>query len=213
MNKILLILLYLILSQNANALCQKNQIKMNIIMEPGEVVYHHDVSRRDFGRLISGKLNPNTLGLTVAQSRLKITGKPYIRQEGNVRVCVGVQEINFYIGYDQIDVYIDRIYPKNSCNYRVIKDHEDYHVGVFQQAMTFFRPDLEKELKMAVADIRPEYAYSSARAEQIMDKLFQRIHQRLEPLLNHINKKIAEKNNAIDTPESYRETTALCPKW
>ena len=31
--------------------------------------------------------------------------------------------------------------------------------------------------------------------------------------MNHIDKKIAEKNNAIDTPESYRKTTARCPKW
>lgn len=212
MKKIILILLCLVLSQNANALCQKNQIKMNIIMDPAEVVYHHNLSRKDFKRLVEGNLNPNTLGLTIAQTRLKMNGKPYVQNEGS-RVCIGIQEINFYIGYDQIDVYIDKKYAKSSCNYKVIKDHEDYHVGVFQQAMIFFRPDIERELREAVADIRPEYAYSSARAEQIMEKLFNRIHERLKPLLNHINRKIAEKNNAIDTPESYRKTTALCPKW
>lgn len=212
MKKIILVLLCLVLSQNANALCQKNQVKMNIIMEPGEVVYHHNLSRKDFGRLVKGKLNPNTLGLTVAQSRLNIKGKPYVQTEGS-RVCIGVEEINFYIGYDQIDVYIDKKYAQHSCNYKVIKDHEDYHVSVFQQAMTFFRPDIERELREAVADIRPEYAYSSARAEQIMEKLFNRIHERLKPLLNHIDRKIVKKNNAIDTPESYRKTTALCRKW
>ncbi len=213
MKKLLLLAVCCFWTQNANALCDNHPIKMNIEMEPGEVVYHHNLSRKEFARFAGGSLSPNTLGLTVAKSQLRMSGKPYIAQEKNGRLCVGLDEVNFYIGYDKIDVYIDKKYKKNSCNYKVIKDHENYHVGVFQQAMTFFRPDIERELKEAVADIRPEYAYSTERAEQIMNKLFERIRRRIQPVLNHIDKKIAEKNNAIDTPESYRKTTARCPKW
>ncbi len=213
MKKIILILLCLFLAQNANALCPKRPIKVNIVTRPGDVVYNHSHSRKEFSRYSEQPVSPNALGLTVTKLGMKMSGKSRAEQVGKNKFCVGLSEINFQIGYDKILVLIDKKYLKNSCNYKVIKDHENYHVQVSQQAMRFFQKDIERELREAVKMLRPEEVYSSARAEQIMSKQFKRVENKVEPLFAHINKKIAEKNSAIDTPESYRETTKLCPKW
>lgn len=212
MKKLLIILLYLFWAQNANALCEKNNIEINIKVRPGKVIYDSNYSRNEFGKLVKGPVSPNTLGLTVSNMIVAMTGETYAKPEGQ-RFCVGLKSITFTIGYEQIMVYIDKKYPRNSCNYNVIKEHEDYHVDVSQQALKFFRPDIEKELRKAVANLRPEYAYSAERGKQIRDKQFKQIQERIKPLRQHINLKIAEKNYLIDTPHSYQETTKKCPKW
>lgn len=212
MKKIFLFLLCIIWAVNANALCEKWPVNVKITAQEGRVVYDRTHSRKDFPKLSGSPVNPNTLGLTLTPLQLSMQGKSRAKHEGE-RVCISLSDIEFFIGYEKITVYIDKKYPTHSCNYKVIKDHEDYHVAVAQEAMRFFRPDIERELKKAVKELRPEYAYSEARAKQITDKQFNQIQQRMKPLLDHINKKISEKQYVIDTPESYKATTKLCPKW
>ena len=74
-------------------------------------------------------------------------------------------------------------------------------------------PDVEKSLRAALAKIKPETARSSAEAQKIFERQFAQVIREIQPLIDHINKKIAEKNYIIDTPESYAKTTALCKKW
>ena len=210
--RLFVFLLYFLYAQNANALCDKNEIQIDISAPNPAVIYDTSHSRNEFQSLTNGPMSPNTLGLTTAAIQVGMSGETFVQPEGT-RVCIGLKTIHFTLGYQSLKVYIDKKYPKNSCNYQVIKDHEDYHVGVFQQALTFFRPDIERELREAVKNLRPEYAYTTARAKQIMQRQFNQIQARIKPLLDHINRKIAEKNYAIDTPESYRETTKLCPTW
>ncbi len=213
MKKLILILLCLFLTQNANAFCPKRPVTINITANPGKVVYNHNYSRNEFSRFSKSPVSPNTLGLTITNLELKMNGETYAERQGKNKFCVGISKINFEIGYDEILVLIDKKYPTNSCNYKVIKEHENYHVAVSQQAMKFFRQDIEKELREAVDLLQSQVVYDSTRAQQIMDKQFKEIQKKVNPLFAHINKKIAEKNYKIDTPESYRATTKLCPKW
>lgn len=199
-------------SSNANALCDKNKIQIDISVLNPPVIYDTSHGNQDFSRLTNHPVPQNTLGLTEAEVTVQMSGQTYVKPE-HTRFCIGIKAIHFTLGYESIKVYIDKKYPQTSCNYKVIKNHEDYHVNVYRQALAFFRPDIERALKEAVKNLRPEYAYTSARGTQIMKKQFMEINKKIQPLLEHINRKIAEKNYAIDTPESYRKTTAKCPKW
>ncbi len=211
MLKKILILICLLFSQNATALCEQNDVKIKFRLKPGKVVYNHSLSKNEFYRYSPYPVPKNTLGLTVSELQIKAQGIPYVKPDGN-RYCIGISEVVFEIGYDQIDVLIDKKYRKGSCPYDVIKKHEDYHVRVSQEALTFFQKDIKKELRKAVRRIRPEHAYSSTRADQILKKQFDRIMLKLQPLINHINNKINEHQAEIDTPESYRKETLKCPR-
>lgn len=209
--------------QKANALCDKIPIEVKITMEPTSVIYNHSLSRKDFPRTANKPLSPNTLGLTVSRVRVEAdTRASSVGSQSSVysgipinsqRSCVGLNQIHFKIVLDTLQVYIDKKYPIGSCQYNVIKDHEDYHVAVYQEAMTFFKPDIEKALKTAVDKLRPEYVYSKTRANQVFQKQIKQVLTEIQPVLDHINKKIREKNEAIDTPESYATETKKCPSW
>lgn len=210
------ILILLIVSffwvQNANAFCKSADTLVFLETDPGTVEYRTDLSRNEFLKLHKGKVSPNTLGLTVVRLEASSVADPFLKQKGN-NACVGVRKIFVKIGYDTLRVYIDKKYRKGSCEYKVIRDHENYHVRVAKEAVHFFRPDIEKALKKAVRRVKPVIVHSQAEVQSAFEKQVRQIMDEVQLVINHMNAKIAEKNYQIDTPESYRETTALCSNW
>ena len=206
-------LLCLILSGKANAFCRTITPWVNVDTQTGTVRYITHLSKSEFLRNAPQKMSPNTLGMTV--SKLGITGsaEPEVQALSDHTFCVQIKRLNLSLGYNTLDVYIDKKYHPGSCEYEVVKEHENYHVRVSQEAMMFFKPDIEQALETALSHIEPEYAYSSSEAQQIFNRQFNRVMKEIQPLIDYINTKIAEKNYIIDTPESYATTTTLCDNW
>ena len=209
----LIFLLCLILSGKANAFCHTITPWTNVNTKTGTVRYITHLSRNEFLRNAPQKMSPNTLGMTV--SKLGITGsaEPEVQYLENHTYCVQIKRMDLDLGYNTLDVYIDKKYKPGSCEYEVVKEHENYHVRVSQEAMMFFKPDIEQALETALSHIEPEYAYSPNEAQKIFNRQFNRVMREIQPLIDYINNKIAEKNYIIDTPESYAETAALCDHW
>ena len=209
----LTLLFCLILSGKANAFCRTITPWANVETKTGTVRYITHLSRSEFLRNAPQKMSPNTLGMTV--SKLGITGsaEPEIQRADNRSFCVQIKRMDLVLGYNTLDVYIDKKYKPGSCEYEVVKEHENYHVRVSQEAMMFFKRDIEQALETALSHIEPEYAYSSAEAQKIFNRQFTRVLREIQPLIDYINNKIAEKNYIIDTPESYAKTSALCKHW
>lgn len=194
------------------AACLKNDTPRIVVrVSPGRVNYITTQSRKEFISKFPGTPD-TTLGLTVASLGVKMSGKPRINQNSH-QVCVNLKEVTFDIGYDIIDVYIDRKYKPGSCEYRVVKDHENYHVAVHREAMKFFKNDIERALRQSVKKMVPVSVTSQAEAERVINRQFEQAQKDIAPLLKHINKKIKEKNAEIDTPQSYAKATALCKNW
>lgn len=213
MKTFLIGLLCLIWAGNASAFCRQETPWATVETKPGFVRYLTHLSREEFLKQAPQKMSPNTLGMTVSKLGISGSAEPNIQKINNSSVCVQIKEFKLILGYDTLDVYIDKKYQPDTCEYEVVKEHENYHVRVSQEAMSFFRPDVEKALNKALAKIKPETAHSSQAAQKIFERQFSRVIQELKPLIDHINKKIAEKNYIIDTPESYARTTALCKDW
>lgn len=208
---ICLLICLLISPFGVEAACPNVKPKVIINTTQGKVKYITNMARKDFIAKYPGT-SDTTLGLTVAKLEVKTSGKSSISQKSR-QMCAGLDEIIFTIGYDEILVYIHKNYKPGSCQYRVVKDHENYHVAVHRQAMTFFKPDIETALRKAVAKLKPQVVHSHAEAKRLVDQQFRQIQNEIAPLLRHINTKIKEKNDAIDTPESYKASSKLCDEW
>jgi len=206
-------LLCLFLSQNANAFCRRVLPQTTVETRTGIVRYITHLSRDEFLRNAPQKMSPNTLGMTVTKLGITGSAEPEIQMLDNRTACVQIKSMGLVIGYDTLDVYIDKKYMPDSCEYEVVKEHENYHVRVSQEAMMFFKPDIERALETALSHIDPEFAYSHEEAQKIFNDQFRRVIREIQPLIDYINQKIAEKNYIIDTPESYEETSSLCDNW
>ncbi len=133
MNKqtVLCAILSLFLSQNASAFCDTVNTRVNITTNPGNVQYITTKSRSEFIHNSNYAVSPNTLGLTV--SNLSISGSVKAKVEQlDKQICASIGILNFKMGYDNgnLKVYIDKKYAPGSCEYEVIREHENYHVAV-----------------------------------------------------------------------------------
>lgn len=192
--------------------CKPVAPKMNVVFKETPVNYNNSLSRAEFLRRAHGDQS-NAIGLTVAEMSI---GQSFAYQtESSIQgACSFVTEINFEIGYTTLDVYIDKKYKPGSCAYRVVKEHEDYHVEVARQALKFFEPDIRARLNQMKNQLPVAYGYTAEMSEMdIKNKLNALFKTQIMPLVNHINQKIDEKNAEIDTPQSYAETHALCRDW
>lgn len=212
MKKIFLVGVYLIFAMGARAECTYRTPDVLIKTKPGIVKYVTNMSREEYAKHLNLNLPENNLGLTTNKISASYEVVPFQRREGN-KTCVGIRRIVFSIGSDVIYVFIDKKYKAGSCEFNTIKEHEKFHVAVTQQAMSFFKPDLERTIKQAVKKIKPEYVYTGERAQAVLENQARQVMKEIDPIINHINKKIEEKNAIIDTPESYQATTALCKNW
>ncbi|MDD3668729.1 MAG: hypothetical protein PHX68_00295 [Alphaproteobacteria bacterium] len=206
------LLLSVFFAQNASALCDPIRTKVEIITKPGNVEYITKYSRDEFIKMAPTKVSPNTMGLTVTRLGAQGSAEGYLKQ-GGAGACAGIEKVIVTIGYDDLIVYIDKKYKPNSCEYRVIKDHEDYHVAVSQQAMAFYRKDIEKTIRKAVDKLSVRKVRSQAEAHRVVEEQLNQVMAELQVLVARMNQKIAEKNYLIDTPESYRETSKKCRNW
>ena len=181
-------------------------------MNPGNVKYITTKSKHEFIHSSPHPVSPNTLGLTVAHLNITGDARPNVEIEGG-KTCVSLGTLNFKMGYDDLTVYIDKKYKPSSCEYQVIKNHENYHVAVAQQAMTFFKPDIEAQIQKSLQKIKPQIVKDAKERDEVLKSQFNQVMNDLRPLIDHINKTTAKKNYQIDTPESYTRTKALCKNW
>ena len=153
-------LLSVLLAQNASAFCDTMTTRVNVDTLPGNPVYITTRSRQDFINGAQQKVSPNTLGLTVA--KLNVQGRAEPEKEVPVQngsMCASLGTVYFTIGYGSGDltVYIDKKYKPGSCEYEVIRKHENYHVQVAQQAMAFYKQDIENQIHKSISKLKITY--------------------------------------------------------
>lgn len=201
-----------VLAQNAMPFCTQMSTRVLVKIKTGNPKYITSYSRKDFLRKAKVPYSPHTLGLTVAEFDIDTLMTPQIEQYAG-QFCVSLKDVEVTLSYPNLSVYIDKKYPSNSCEYKVIKEHEDYHVSVSQHALTFFKPDVEKVLSRTLASLRPRVVHNKNDIKSATNKMTQTVLDNLQPVIQHINNTMAKKNAAIDTKESYQKTTALCKNW
>ncbi len=209
---LLLPLLSLLFTQNASAFCESASTRVSITTNPGNVRYITTRSKHDFIHSAPTPVSPNTLGLTISHMTVKGDAIPNVEIEDG-KMCVSLGTLNIKMENDELTVFIDKKYKPSSCEYQVIKNHENYHVAVAQQAMTFFKPDVEAQIHKSLKKIKPKIVQNATERDRVLKEQFNQVMNDLKPLIDHINKKTAEKNYQIDTPESYARTRALCKNW
>ena len=84
---------------------------------------------------------------------------------------------------------------------------------VVQQALPFFKKDVEDALYKALKNMSPKIVTAQKDVQPALEQMTDSLIRAMQPVLKHINAKLLEKNAAIDTPEMYRATTKLCKHW
>ena len=125
--------------------------------------------------------------------------------------CLMPTAIVGHIGFTDMTVYIDRKYPKDSCQRRAIAYHENKHVTINYEEMNAGLARVDADLRAALAATAlPVYVADTRIGEKY---LFDYFSYYLKRDFQEIVERMKMRNTALDNPQEYASITALCPVW
>lgn len=195
-----------------------SEVPVKLNLNYGEVEYLHDLKHSSFARYLrremdlKAKLAQTVRGLTVAEAAFGLQGNAEVTKMGN-RYCVRLANLDVTFGYSRIVVLVDKKYKEKSCEYKVVKEHEDTHVYLNRQVLTEFAPRIKQTAQAAAASIPPRVEYTKVKAEKALSEMLAKVQEAIKPEMAEFRKLQDERNQAIDTKENYRATTNMCERW
>jgi hypothetical protein len=202
----------------ADSRCPKPEkpAKLNIKTTPAKVIYKTGHSSSDLTRLQrklgrhTGKGNWRVLGLTLTDFKYSIKTLARIIPIRGGRYCAEPVSYELEIKYSDFLVYIDRKYPRGSCEYRAILNHENNHVALYRGYLTRYLPTIKRQARNVAASVKPVVVSTPDLGSKYLQNQIQR---RIKPLINKLNREANDSNARIDTPKSYRNVQMLCENW
>lgn len=183
-------------------------------VQGGDVRYIESADRNRLRRLHGRHSRPvagwEPIGLTLAELGLSVAVSVRSELLADGRFCTTLNAVEAVVGYDVIDVYIAREYPRGSCQYSVILDHERRHVVVFQSTLDEYVPRLQRLLEDESAAVEPVVGRDRGRAAR---KMQDDIQAAVKDLLERISNTLDRRNAALDTNNRYREEQKQCLNW
>ncbi len=167
----------------------------------------HNVMRQR-GQMISGT-HSRTLGLTSSQLGFALSGRTYANPVSG-GYCVYVESITAEFAYREMDVYIASEFRPSSCEYRVIMDHENQHVAINRNALREYAPLVRQELERQLSFLQPRF---TANAQISSDRKMEELHEKLDPLMDAMERKMSQQNSALDTDVNYAAISEMCKNW
>jgi len=187
---------------------------VSLDVNPGRINYITNRNRAGLRQVHAGYqiagVNWTPIGLTVAELGLGLSVSVRAEAMGDGRFCAKIAAVEATLGYDVIDVYIASEYPRGSCQYNAVLDHERLHVIVFQDTLNQSFSNVESVLRQAADTAKPVLVRDPNKAT----KKFQAVLERAaKPLFYQINETLDRGNSALDTLENYEREQDNCVSW
>lgn len=189
----------------ANGCRGVNYAPPNIEIElPSEKLeFRHDLSINE----LTEKFPPNLSGFnrTNGQTKYEIsyqTTTSTKKYESKKSVCTALSKIKVVVNMN-MEVFIARDYPVDSCKYKEVEEHENEHVQFNQKAYT----DFIFNLRFALMG----FWFSLPPVESDAGELFsEKVKNKVEEVYNKFNEEAKIGHNQIDTPENYYRIMGKC---
>ncbi|MBI2236894.1 MAG: hypothetical protein HYU60_08115 [Magnetospirillum sp.] len=188
--------------------------EVTLTVAAAPVQYRNDRSRAEI-TVLAGRhdvpLHVSNTGLTRHRTEFRVSPHLWWVELGNGRRCVGVGKVEARWAISETTVDVASEYPPGSCQYRVVREHEEEHVTLTRNAFDRMVPRMKGRLDALVGRLEP--FVTDAGSDAAGNQLLQSLMDGVRPILDQQERLRHELNMAIDTPESYRRTSARCPDW
>lgn len=184
--------------------------KVSVTVEPGEPSYDTTRSGAEIAELGAGGGLPGgePLGLTRVEERVATRVAFQEVQRGD-RWCVAPTTIEVTVHYPDTTVFIARRFEPGTCQYRVVRAHEDEHVRINRTALEAATGPIREAVR-ATAD---GWGWRHGEPETLRQAFQEEMRAALDGPLGDMRERRRQGNAEIDTLASYRALTAQCPDW
>lgn len=187
---------------------------VNLTANPGQTNYITDHDKNDLRRLRAGlgmtSRDWQPIGLTLTELGLGLSVSVRAAEMPNGQLCAEIAAVEATIGYDVFDVFIASEYPRGSCQYDSILDHERRHVVIFQTTLDQYFSQIEQTIRQKANSIKPIMVRD---IDTATDRFLTIIHRAVKPLFKKLNRDQGRQHDAIDTVENYEREAKNCVTW
>jgi hypothetical protein len=193
----------------------RTAIKLNFTTDSAPTAYSNDYNvtgiqniMRRKGHVIAG-MHQRALGITSSELALSIQGQT-VADPVPGGYCVYLRSVDVKFGFRAMDVFIASEYRPQSCEHRVILDHENQHVAINREGLREYAPRVRHAIERHLQGLRPRL---TADAQVSTDRKLQDVHDAVDPLLGEMERVLARRNAVIDNANNYNALAEMCKNW
>lgn len=192
----------------------RTPIKLNFKTLTPQPIFNHRLTVQGIANLLrsQGMGAPDgvrALGITLTKTMFGLQGGSSAVKRGN-GFCVYLTSVDVDFGYNRVEVYVPSEFPKGSCEYNVVLDHENQHVANNRAVLREFAPRMRARVEVILSQTKPIVASS---VQGSADLALEGLNRQLSGMLKEFETMHATRNAAIDSPANYRALSALCKDW
>jgi hypothetical protein len=200
----------------AKPLCPviKERINFTVKVIPKNISYNLDLRQKGLNQLagknLKQKSNQRVLGLTSTKQSVSARMRGHTTQISSSLYCTGITTVDVEIKVMQLNVYVLGKYPRGSCQYSAIIDHEHEHVATYQAGISKLERVFNNRLWNIIRNLPPGIASTSKRSA---NAAFKHMEEKITALRTPIEQAMKYRDRQIDTPLSYKLLTQQCASW
>lgn len=150
------------------------------------------------------------VGLTTSQSEFRFSTRVQYYQRSDGRYCVYLRSVDAHLNQRNTVIYVARDFPRGSCNFDVVYEHEKQHMRIHYRTLQEYAPRVKRALQSLVQGLNPMVVRTVAEARSHHAWV---INDGVKHLLEDMEEEKRRRNAALDTPENYARESAKCPTW
>ncbi len=188
--------------------CNNELPKANLVFHTAPItykVYSNISTRRLSQRGTYTHSSESLLGMIENKSVLEIEFDGAVLQDTKQNQECLSPRIEVFLRYEPLQVYIARELPEGSCPYRVMVEHEMYHVQIYQDQFPLVLEKVEHALSIRFRD---QKFYGPI--GQTKELLEQEIDNRWRPLIREELRKVEKMQRDLDSPEEIFRLSNSC---
>ncbi len=192
----------------------RTPIKLNFKTEAPAPIHNHRLTVAGIANLLRSQGMPapagqRALGITLTKTMFGLQAASQVMTRGN-GYCVYLTSVDVDFGWNRVEVYVPSEFPKGSCEYKVVLDHENQHVAINRALLREFAPRLRARIEKVLAGTKPYYTRSR---EGGTDAALGDLNKQLSGMLKEFEALQISRNAGIDSPSNYQALSAMCKDW
>ncbi|TLX17032.1 hypothetical protein [Rhizobium sp. MHM7A] len=202
--------LFGLLAQEASASCSYQPPQIEVTTQFDGPTLDRSQSSASLGASLGNESSEfTTQGVTRTKSYVKRNISVSFSQMRDGQLCANIQQISVLVALEgPAQVFVASEVEPGSCRDRVTIEHEQLHINHAFEAQQKTKEAIEQKLPSALRRILPVVARDG-------DQAVAMIGAHLDGIIDQISAPIdaerSAKDRAIDTRESYKRLTAMCP--
>ncbi len=183
---------------------------IKIDASPGNIIYDHNKDKLFLKNKSKSQIHVpsdrHMNGLTEANLKLDVRVNFVSQMVRGGTQCIMPKDVDFFVGYDDVIIYIAKHIKKGTCRYKVTKNHELQHYEFNKQMLKKYIFKFQDALVNAIKAIGSMEAYGEETASLMLAEYTRAVKEIEKQMVRDMQK----LHGQIDSVENYKKEDRMC---